>query len=210
MNDSPTEHQKLLLDIEQMIADAPDAAARRELQSLRDRLNSPELLALARERRHGDGRQADDLVLEFHDPLLPTALTASACVIATAVCLFAIVSSFGGTAAIISGSPLKLWLIAALAGALSVLFTALSFMRSFTVRFDAAGMVSRVNGARWKRLQVGAMPWKDIRAIRERPDQVLEVRSASGALFEIPLCVVNYPILQSHLENMVMLYGDRP
>jgi hypothetical protein len=84
-------------------------------------------------------------------------------------------------------------------------------MRPFSVRVDTDGMISRVAGARWRRLRVGAMPWKDIRSMRERPqDRVLEVRAANDQLFEIPLCVVNYAILRQHLENMVRLYGDRP
>jgi hypothetical protein len=29
-------------------------------------------------------------------------------------------------------------------------------------------------------------------------------------VFDIPMRVVNYPILRQHLENMVRLYGDRP
>ena len=52
------------------------------------------------------------------------------------------------------------------------------------------------------------MPWKDIRSLRERPDQVLEVRAASGEVFEIPMRVVNYSILREHLDNMVRLYGE--
>ena len=89
------------------------------------------------------------------------------------------------------------------------MFTALSFTRTFSVRVDTAGMASRISGARWRRLHVGAMPWKDIRSLRERPaDRVLEVRAASGEVFEIPMRVVNYPILREHLDNMVRLYGE--
>ena len=70
-------------------------------------------------------------------------------------------------------------------------------------------MISRVSGARWQRLRVGAMLWASIRSLQERSeDQVLEVRAASGDVFEIPMRVVNYPILQKHLENMVRLYGN--
>ena len=54
------------------------------------------------------------------------------------------------------------------------------------------------------------MPWKDIRSLHERADRVLEVRAASGAVFEIPMRVVNYGILEQHLANMVLLYGERP
>ncbi len=41
------------------------------------------------------------------------------------------------------------------------------------------------------------------------PDRVLEVRAASGEVFEIPMRVVNYAILREHLDNMVRLYGER-
>jgi hypothetical protein len=37
---------------------------------------------------------------------------------------------------------------------------------------------------------------------------VLEVRAASGEVFEIPMRVVNYAILREHLDNMVRLYGE--
>jgi hypothetical protein len=53
------------------------------------------------------------------------------------------------------------------------------------------------------------MPWKSIRSLRERPDRVLEIRSASGEVFEIPTRVANYPILRGHLDNMILLYGER-
>ena len=39
-------------------------------------------------------------------------------------------------------------------------------------------------------------------------DRVLEVRAAGGEVFEIPMRVVNYPILREHLDNMVRLYGE--
>src|SRR6185295_16734723 len=126
----PTELQKLLQHIDQLIEQATDEASRLELQRMRARLNSPEMREL--ERNFADSRRADpaNLVLEFHDPLLPTVLTAAGAVIAAA------------------------W---------SVTFTALSFMRTFSVRFDIAGMASRISGGRWKRLRVGQMLWKDIR-----------------------------------------------
>lgn len=208
MNQPPIEHQKLLRDIDQMLAEAPDEASRNEILALRERLNSPELRELARAAAKKPEMTKGALVLEFHDPLLPTAVTASGCVIASAVCLFAIVSTFGGKAAILGGSPTNLWLIAAMAGAISVAFTALSFSRSFSVRCDTEGMVSSVSGARWKLLRVGALPWKDIRSLR-RSNRILEVHAANGGVFDVPMKVVNYPILESHLENMVMLYGGR-
>ena len=71
-------------------------------------------------------------------------------------------------------------------------------------------MASRTSGARWRRLRVGAMPWKDIRSLHDRKqDRVLEVRAAGGEVFEIPMRLVNFAILRQHLENMVRLYGDR-
>jgi hypothetical protein len=209
MNEPPAEHQKLLKDIDRLLAEAPDEAARCELQSLRERLSTPEMLDMARDLESSRPRRRGELVLEFHDPLLPTMLTATGCVVATAICLFAIVDGFESPMSSIAGTPVNLWVVAAFAGAFSAMFTALSFMRSFSVRFDTEGMASRVSGARWQRLRVGAMQWKNIRSMQERPDRVLEVRSASGEIFEIPMRVVNYPILQQHLENMVRLYGDR-
>jgi hypothetical protein len=38
---------------------------------------------------------------------------------------------------------------------------------------------------------------------------VLEVRAAGGELFEIPMRVTNYAVLRQHLDNMVVLYGER-
>ena len=151
------------------------------------------------------------LVLEFHDPLLPNVVTAAGCVIAAATCLFAIVEGFKSATTSLAGTVVNLWLIAVFAGACTAMFTALSFMRTFSVRVDTEGMVSRVMGARWRRLRVGAMHWKDIRSLSERrADRVLEVRAAGGETFEIPMRLVNFAILREHLENMVRLYGDRP
>jgi hypothetical protein len=91
-----------------------------------------------------------------------------------------------------------------------VTFSALSFARTFTVRFDTRGMASRISGRRWKHLHVGTMAWENIRSLRERAeDRVLEVHAAGAALFEIPMRVANYPVLRQHLENMVTLYGER-
>ena len=71
-------------------------------------------------------------------------------------------------------------------------------------------MASSSSGPRWRRLHVGAMPWKNIRSLHERQqDRVLEVRAAGGEIFEIPTKLVNFAILRQHLENMVQLYGDR-
>jgi len=210
MNQPTGELQKLLQHIDQLIAQAPDEATRADLQRMRARLDTPEMLDMARDLAGRRPAKPEDLVLEFHDPLLPTVLTAAGCVIATAVCLFAVVDGFKSNTAMVAGSPVNLWVVAAFAGAFSVMFSALSFMRTFSIRFDTHGMASRVSGSRWRQLRVGAMLWKDIRSLRDRvDDHILEVRAADGAVFEIPMRVGNYPILHQHLENMVRLYGDR-
>lgn len=148
-------------------------------------------------------------VLECHDPLLPTVLTAGGCVVASAVCLFAVVGGFKSPIASVGGWTFNLWLVAAFMGALSAALSALSFVRSFSVRCDSTGMASRVSGKRWKDLRVGMMPWPEIRSLRERVEEgVLEIRAAAGAVFEIPMRVTNYAVLRQHLENVVKIYGE--
>jgi len=209
MTDPRSEHQKLLEEIDRRMSEAPDAAARAELAALRSRLDSRDVRNLARDLEKSPPRRGN-LSLEFHDPLVPTALTAGASVVATAIALFAVVSGFKSPIASIGDWTFNLWMVAAVAGAFSVTFSALSFARTFSVRFDTTGMVSRVSGRRWHRLHVGAMAWESIRSLRERADdRVLEVRAAGGALFEIPMRVANYAVLRQHLENMVTLYGER-
>jgi hypothetical protein len=110
---------------------------------------------------------------------------------------------------IIGGRVMNLWLFAVLFGAMTLLFTALSFKRNFFVRIDAEGMATRFTGKRWQHLRVGAARWKDIRSLEEREDRVLEVRTAAGEKLEVPMKLMNYRILKHHLDNMVMLYGDR-
>lgn len=206
----PTELQKLMQHMDQLIEQAPDEATRQDLQRLRARLGSPEMVDLAQEMSRHRPADPKELVLEFHDPLLPATATALGCVIATIVCLAAIIDGFKTANPWIPGSDITLWVVAIFAGACSALFTALSFLRTFSVRFDTVGMVSRSAGRRWKQLHVGAMPWKDIRSLRERlEDRVLEIRAAGGKIFEVPMRLVNYPILRQHLDNMVRLYGDR-
>lgn len=209
MTDPRTEHQKLLEEIDRRMSEAPDEAARAELAELRARLDSRDIRNLARDLEKSPPRRGN-LSLEFHDPLVPTALTAGACVVATAIALFAVVSGFKSPIASIGDWTFNLWMVAAVAGAFSVSFSALSFARTFTVRFDTTGMVSRVSGRRWQHLHVGTMAWESIRSLRERAeDRVLEVRAAGAALFEIPMRVANYAVLRQHLENMVTLYGER-
>ena len=210
MNQPPPRPEKLLQDIDRLLAEAPDEAARAELIALRDRVNSPEVRDMARTLASAPAKARGNVVLDFHDPLIPGVITATGCVIAAAICLFAIVEGFDTPTLVIGGTRLNLWILAAFAGALSAAFTALSFARSFTVRFDSDGMTSSVNGRRWRGLRVGAMSWSAIRAINEhKANGVLEVRAENGAVFEIPLRVVNYPILHQHLANMVMLFGER-
>ena len=94
MNQPPGELQKLLQHIDQLIEQAADADSRAELERLKARLNTPEMLDMARDLAGRRRARPEDLVLEFHDPLLPPVLTAAGCVIATAVCLFAVVDGF--------------------------------------------------------------------------------------------------------------------
>lgn len=208
MNEPPNEHQKLLRDIDRLMSEATDEASRRDLERLRASLNSPQMLEMARELAGKPARPAARLLLEFHDPWLPLSITATGCVIFTALCLFAVLEGFRNPWISFNGFQINLWLVAALAGGLSILFTALSFMRSFSVRCDTEGMVSQVSGSRWRLLRVGAMQWKQIRSLVERSgDRVLEVHARDGEVFDIPMRVANYPILRDHLENMVRLFG---
>lgn len=210
MNEPPNEHSKTLREIDRLLSEATDDTARAELLRLRERLDAPELRDMARELEGSQPRPKGNLVLEFHDPLLPGLFTATGCVISAAVCLFAVLEGFDHPAIIVGGTPVNLWIVAAFAGACSALFTALSFQRSFSVRFDTEGMMAASNGARWRALRVGAMRWPSIRTLHERAsDGVLEVHAANGEVLELPMRVVNYAILHQHLENMVTLYGER-
>jgi hypothetical protein len=210
MQKSPSEREKLLADIDRLLAEAPDEASRRDLERLRDSLNSPEMLDMARAIESAPRRNAAELVLHFHVPVLPMWMTATFSVLASAMCLYAATLAWSHPVVTYQGRSVNLWLVAAFFGAISLVFTALSFRRSFFVRVDAEGMATRHGGKRFEHLRVGDMRWKDIRSLHERPaDRVLEVRAAGGAVFEIPLRLVNYRILRHHLDNMVMLYGDR-
>jgi hypothetical protein len=202
--------EKTLEEIDRLLAEAPDEASRRDLERLRDSLNSPEMLDMARALEKNPPPPDKELVLDFHAPTLPLALTATGSVVFAAVCLYGATLAWSTPVVLLAGRSVNLWLITAFAGATSVLFTALSFRRSFHVRVDREGMASAASGKRWRHLRVGAMRWKDIRSLRERKeDRVLEVRAAGGEVFELPLKLVNYRILRHHLDNMVMLFGDR-
>jgi hypothetical protein len=211
MQNTPTEHEKLLRDIERLLAEAPDEASRRDLERLRESINSPAMLEMAKDIDSSKPRKRGELVLEFHDPLLPSFVTATGCVFASATCIYAIVQGLESPVINFAGSPLNLWIVAVFAGAVLAAFTAMSFTLRFIVRFTTEGMVSRSHGERWKLLRTGAMAWKNIRSLVERTsDRVLEVHAADGEVYDIPMRLVNYLILKDHLENMVRLYGDQP
>jgi hypothetical protein len=209
MQKPSTEREKLLADIDRLLAEAKDEPSRRDLERLRDSLNSPQMLDMARAIETAPRRKESELVLHFHAPLFPVPLTATGSVLASAICLYAATLAWTNPFIQIGGRVMNLWLIAALFGSLSVLFTAMSFKRSYFVRIDTEGMVTRINGRRWAHLHAGDVRWKDIRSLQERADRVLEVRTAGGAVLEVPLKLVNYKVLKHHLDNMVMLYGDR-
>jgi hypothetical protein len=210
MQKPANEREKLLADIEKMLAEAPDEVSRRDLERLRDSLNSPQIRDMAQAVENSPPRKASELVLHFHAPLFPVPLTAAGCVLASAICLYAAMLAWTNPLILIGGRVMNLWLIAAFFGSLSVLFTALSFKRSFLVRIDTEGMATRHNGKRWQHLRVGDLLWKEVRSLHERTkDRVLEIRTASGDKLEVPLKLVNYKILKNHLDNMVILYGDR-
>jgi hypothetical protein len=210
MEKTPTEHQKVLQDLDRLMNEATDEASRNEIRRLRDSLNTPQMIEMARAAEKRKQRADKNPVLEFHDPLLPFLITAIGCVVAVTVCIYAVVLGLKVPVVVVGGRPFNPWMVAAIAGAASVAFTALSVTRTFSIRFDIEGMASRTSGNRWRALQVGTMPWKSIRALHERPlDRVLEVRAAGGEVFEIPMRVQNYNALRSHLDNMVLLYGER-
>ena len=208
MEKAPPDHQKVLQELDRLLSEAPDEASREEILRLRNSLNTPEMIEMARAAKKRASRRSSDPVLEFHDPLLPTWMTATGAVITTAICLYAVALGFEAPTVVIGELPLNPWMVAVFAGAFSVAFTALSLTRAFSIRVDTSGMATRISGGRWRSFNVGTMPWKDIRSLRERPDHVLEVRAASGEVFEIPMRVINYPILREHLDNMVRLYGE--
>jgi hypothetical protein len=208
MEKAPPDQQKVLQELDRLLSEAPDEASRDEILRLRNSLNTPEMIEMARAARKRTSQRSSDPVLEFHDPLLPSWVTATGGVLTTAICLYAVALGFNAPTVVVGKLPLNPWIVAVFAGAFSVAFTALSLTRAFSVRVDTSGMATQISGARWRALNVGAMPWKDIRSLRERPDGVLEVRAAGGEVFEIPLRVINYPILREHLDNMVRLYGE--
>jgi len=205
----PTQREKRLAEIDRMLAEATDETSRRDLERLRDSLNSPQMIEMSRDIESAPRRAASDLVLHFHAPLFPIPFTAAGCVLASAICLYAAMLAWSNPLIQIGGRVLNLWLIAGFFGALSVLFTALSLKRSYFVRIDTEGMITRAQGKRWAHLRAGDVRWKDVRALHEQ-GSVLEVRAANGKVIQVPRKLVNYKVLKHHLDNMVMLFGDRP
>jgi hypothetical protein len=206
----PGDRDKLLADIDRMLAETTDEASRKDLERLRDSLNSPQMRDMAQAAAASPKRKPEELVLHFHAPQFPVPLTATVCVLTSAICLYAALLAFENPLIDIGGKVMNLWLIAALFGALSVLFTAISFKRSFIVRIDTQGMAARSVGTRWRHLRAGDLSWKEVRTLNERAkDRVLEIGTANGEPLEIPMKLVNYKVLKHHLDNMVMLYGDR-
>src|ERR1043165_6162753 len=127
MQNPPTEREKLLADIERLLAEAKDDDSRRDLERLRESLNSPQMRDMARAIETAPKRDASELILHFHAPLFPIPLTAAGCVLASAICLYAAMLAWSHPLILIGGRVMNLWLIAAFFGALSVLFTAMSF-----------------------------------------------------------------------------------
>jgi hypothetical protein len=205
----PSDRDKLLADIDRMLAETTDEASRKDLKRLRDSLNSPQMRDMAQAVEASPKRKPEELVLLFHAPLFPVPLTAVGCVLATAICLYAAMLAFRNPLILIAGKVMNLWLIAAFFGSLSVLFTALALKRSYFVRIDTDGLAARSAGKRWRHLRTGDLRWKDVRSLVERSkDRVLEIRTADGGSLEVPMKLVNYKVLKNHLDNMVMLYGD--
>jgi len=71
MNQPQSELNKLLQHIDHLIAQAPDDATRKDLERMRARLDSPEMLDMARDLAGARPARDADLVLEFHDPCCP-------------------------------------------------------------------------------------------------------------------------------------------
>src|SRR5258708_6055538 len=90
MRKAPPDHQKVLQELDRLLSEAPDEASREEILRLRHSLNTPEMIEMARAARKSASQRSSDPVLEFHDPLLPTLVTATGGVIATAICLYAV------------------------------------------------------------------------------------------------------------------------
>ena len=94
MQKAPPDHQKVLQELDRLLSEAKDDASRDEILRLRNSLNTPEMIEMARAARKSASQRSSDPVLEFHDPLLPSWLTATGGVIATAICLYAVALGF--------------------------------------------------------------------------------------------------------------------
>ena len=87
MENAPPDHQKVLQELDRMLSEATDDASREEILRLRNSLTAPAMIEMARAARKSASQRSSDPVLEFHDPLLPSFVTATGGVIATAICL---------------------------------------------------------------------------------------------------------------------------
>ena len=106
MEKRQTDHQKVLQDLDRMLDEAPDEASREEIRRLRNSLTAPEMIEMARAARKNPRSAAAIQVLEFHDPLLPSLVTATGGVIATAICLYAVALGFEAPTVVSRRQPL--------------------------------------------------------------------------------------------------------
>jgi hypothetical protein len=175
MEKAPPDHQKVLQELDRMLDEAPDEASREEIRRLRNSLTAPEMIEMARAARKNAAQRSSNPVLEFHDPLLPSLVTATGGVIATAVCLYAVALGFQAPTVVIGQLPLNPWIVAVFAGAFSVAFTALSVTRAFSIASTPRACFA------YQRQPLAKDPCRCDAverhpALRERPDRVLEVR----------------------------------
>ena len=72
MEKAPPDHQTVLQELDRLLSEAPDEASREEILRLRNSLNTPEMIEMARAAKKSASQRSSDPVLEFHDPLLPS------------------------------------------------------------------------------------------------------------------------------------------
>ena len=89
------DHQKVLQDLDRMLAEAPDEASRDEIRRLRDSLNAPQMLDMARAAREQRFAAHQHIrCSNFTTRCCPSLVTATGGVIAAAICLYAVVLGF--------------------------------------------------------------------------------------------------------------------
>ncbi len=149
---------------------------------------------MARELESSPPRGPRSLVLQFHDAAATAGVTAAGCVSRQRDLPVRRHVGLEPSADRRSAARhVNLWIVAAFAGALTALFTALSFTRSFSVRFDTEGMMSRISGTRWQHLRVARCAGRNIRSLQER-DRIACSKCARPAAkcSRLPMKVVNY------------------